>query len=71
MWRLPNFDLCPPLYSPIKWRHLAQIHSRTFSVLDLKSLCRELGRSAGLGTKIRDVKVKDVTTSRKLTCAEP
>ena len=59
VWRLPNFDLCLPGYNPSRWRHLAHIQSRTFSVLDLKSLCSEMGRSAGMGTSVRDVRVRE------------
>ena len=65
VWRLPNFDLCLPGYNPSRWRHLAHIQSRTFSVLDLKSLCSEMGRSAGLGTSVRDVRVRQTERERE------
>ena len=65
VWRLPNFDLCLPGYNPSRWRHLAHIQSRTFSVLDLKSLCSEMGRSTGLGTSVRDVRVRQTERERE------
>ena len=55
--RLPNSDICPGKYSPHQWRKLNAIQSRTFKLLDLKSLCNAMGKALNIVGPVRDLRV--------------
>ena len=61
--RLPNSDICPIHYDPRNWRRLNAIQPRTFKVIDLKSFCNAIGRSANILGPVRDVRVSIQSTT--------